>query len=104
MNRQMAALFAMGAALGVDVGKQFGLEERNDSEFVKRSKAFTRRAREGRRMSYSGSTYKRRHLDPTVRGKRAIRHLKRLRVAAMKASGHFRGHNAPFVDNGTVYV
>lgn len=31
-----------------------------------------------------------------IRGKSAIRHAKRLKVAAMKESGHFRGDNRPF--------
>ena len=32
-----------------------------------------------------------------LRGKTAIRHAKRLKVAAMKAAGHLRGDNRPFV-------
>lgn len=36
-------------------------------------------------------------------GKKLSRLWKRERVAAMKAAGHYRGHNAPFVE-GRVYV
>ena len=32
-----------------------------------------------------------------LRGKSAIRHAKRTKVAAMKAAGHLRGDNRPFV-------
>lgn len=118
MNKHIAAILGVAGALGMSMdvpvrhirrerrylarGIQVAAPEggiifdigHEQTQFEKDSDAFRQRCRMSRRLKFSGSTYRR---DRGLRGKLNLKHVKREKVRAMKAAGHFRGDNRPFV-------
>lgn len=87
MNNRLAALMMMGAALGMNDRPYSGESNEpkdTDSDFVKRSKEFRKRAKETTLFYRSNKPY-RRPIPKTIKGKLALKHAKRQKVRAMKA-------------------